>query len=119
VRPPWSANALALAALKAGAERPDALVAAATRAVAEREDLARGLERIPRVRTWPSSANFCLVEVPDGPRVVAALREAGIAVRPAGSFPGLGPSHVRVTARGPTENARLLDALHAAVAACP
>jgi histidinol-phosphate/aromatic aminotransferase/cobyric acid decarboxylase-like protein/adenosyl cobinamide kinase/adenosyl cobinamide phosphate guanylyltransferase len=119
VRPPWSANALALAALKAAAERPDALAAAATRAVAEREDLARGLERIPRVRTWPSSANFCLIEVPDGPRVVAALREAAIAVRPAGSFPGLGPSHVRVTARGPAENARLLEALHAAVAACP
>jgi histidinol-phosphate/aromatic aminotransferase/cobyric acid decarboxylase-like protein/adenosyl cobinamide kinase/adenosyl cobinamide phosphate guanylyltransferase len=119
VRPPWSVNAVALAALKAAAHRPDAFAAAAGRAVAEREDLARGLERIPRLRTWPSSANFCLIEVPDGPRVVRALREAGIAVRPAGSFPGLGPSHVRVTARGPAENARLVEALHAAVTACP
>jgi hypothetical protein len=40
------------------------------------------------VRTRSSSANFCLIEVPDGARVVAALREAGIAVRPAESFPG-------------------------------
>ena len=56
--------------------------------------------------------------MPDGPRVVAALRERGIAVRPAASFPGLGPEHLRLTARGPAENARLVSALAEAVAAC-
>jgi histidinol-phosphate/aromatic aminotransferase/cobyric acid decarboxylase-like protein len=119
VRPPWSVNALALAALAAAARRPEALAAAAVRASAERSDLQRGLARIPRVRTWPSSANFCLVEVPDGPRVASALKEGGIAVRPAASFPGLGSSHLRITAREPAANARLLTALHEAVAACP
>ncbi|MGH2949606.1 MAG: bifunctional adenosylcobinamide kinase/adenosylcobinamide-phosphate guanylyltransferase [Solirubrobacteraceae bacterium] len=118
VRPPWSVNALALAALTVVAERPDALAAAAERATAEREDLSRRLASISRLRAWPSSANFCLVEVPDGPHVLRALRAAGIAVRPAASFPGLGPSHLRLTARDPEQNARLAEALAQAVAAC-
>jgi precorrin-6Y C5,15-methyltransferase (decarboxylating) CbiT subunit len=81
------------------------------RVTEEREDLARRLRSIPGVRTWPSSANYCLVEVPDGPRVDAALRDGGIAVRPAASFPGLGPNHLRITARAAAENERLAEAL--------
>lgn len=117
-RPPWSANALALAALTAAASRPDALAATAARAHDERTDLERRLVGLRGVRTWPSVTNFCLVEVPDGPRVTAALRGRRIAVRPAASFPGLGPDHIRLTARGPAENARLVVALTEAVAAC-
>jgi histidinol-phosphate aminotransferase len=69
------------------------------------------------VRTWPGAAGFCLVEVDDGPAVLAALREQRIAVRPAASFPGLGSGHLRITARNPKQNARLADALAKAVAA--
>jgi len=119
VRPAWSANALALAALAAAARRPQALAAAAERARAEREHLTRGLAEIPRVRSWPSMTNFCLIEVPDGARVVEALRARGIAVRPAASFPGLGANHLRLTARSPAANERLLDALAHAVRGCP
>jgi histidinol-phosphate/aromatic aminotransferase/cobyric acid decarboxylase-like protein/adenosyl cobinamide kinase/adenosyl cobinamide phosphate guanylyltransferase len=119
VRPPWSVNSLALAALTAAAERCEEVAAAAVRASAERDDLLRGLALIPRVRTWPSCANFCLIQVPDGPRVVAALRVGGIAVRPADSFPGLTSSHLRLVAREPTANARLMKALETAVAGCP
>lgn len=111
VRPPWSANAVALAALTAIAQRPQALAEAAERAAAERSDLADRLDRIAGVRTWPGVANFCLVEVADGPAVAAALRERGIAVRPAASFPGLGSGHLRITARGAPENERLARAL--------
>ena len=117
VRPPWSANALALAALAAAARRPDALAAIAERAGAEREDLERRLDGLAGVRTWPSAANFCLLEVADGPTVLAALRERRIAVRAAASFPGLGPGHLRVTARAPQENERLVAALSEAVSA--
>jgi histidinol-phosphate/aromatic aminotransferase/cobyric acid decarboxylase-like protein/adenosyl cobinamide kinase/adenosyl cobinamide phosphate guanylyltransferase len=117
VRPPWSANALALAALAAAAARPDALAAAARRAQEEREDLEQRLARLDGVRTWPGAAGFCLVEVDDGPAVLAALREQRIAVRPAASFPGLGSGHLRITARNPKQNARLADALAKAVAA--
>jgi histidinol-phosphate/aromatic aminotransferase/cobyric acid decarboxylase-like protein/adenosyl cobinamide kinase/adenosyl cobinamide phosphate guanylyltransferase len=119
VRPPWSVNALALAALTAAAHRPDDVAAAAVRANAERDDLLRGLALIPRVHTWPSCANFCLIEVPDGPHVTAVLRDRGIAVRPADSFPGLTSAHLRLAARDPAANARLLKALEAAVAGCP
>jgi histidinol-phosphate/aromatic aminotransferase/cobyric acid decarboxylase-like protein/adenosyl cobinamide kinase/adenosyl cobinamide phosphate guanylyltransferase len=111
VRAPWSANALALAALTAAARRPDALAAIAERASAEREDLEHRLAGVPGVRSWPSAANFCLVEVADGPAVLAALRERQIAVRAAASFPGLGPGDLRLTARTPQENERLVAAL--------
>ncbi len=115
VRPPWSANALALAALSAAARHPDALAAIAERAGAEREDLEHRLADISGVRSWPSAANFCLVEVANGPAVLAALRERRIAVRAAASFPGLGPGDLRVTARAPEANERLVAALAEAV----
>jgi histidinol-phosphate/aromatic aminotransferase/cobyric acid decarboxylase-like protein len=118
VRPPWSANALALAALAAAAGRPDALAALAERADGEREDLVARLARVQGVRSWPSATNFCLVEVEDGPAVLAALRAERIAVRSCASFPGLGPNHLRLTARGAVENARLTEALAGAVAVC-
>jgi histidinol-phosphate/aromatic aminotransferase/cobyric acid decarboxylase-like protein len=116
-RPPWSCNTLALAALAAAAQHPDAIAAIAERAAAERADLAARLAAIPGVRVWPAAANFCLVEVADGPAVVAALRGRAIAVRPAASFPGLGPGHLRITARAPAANARLAEALAEALGA--
>jgi histidinol-phosphate/aromatic aminotransferase/cobyric acid decarboxylase-like protein/adenosyl cobinamide kinase/adenosyl cobinamide phosphate guanylyltransferase len=115
-RPPWSANALALAALEAACRRPTELDAIAERVAAERDDLARRLAAIDGVRTWPSVANFCLIEVDDGERVAARLRARGIAVRPAASFPGLDTRHVRITARDPAANERLAAALAEAVA---
>ncbi len=116
VRPPWSVNALALAALAAFASRPDALAEAAERARAEREDLVARLAAVAGVRTWPAAANFVLVEVADGAAVAARLREQRIAVREAASFPGLGAGHLRLTARTPEKNARLVAALAEAVA---
>ena len=116
VRPPWSANVLALAALTAAAARPEAMAEIAERVAGEREDLERRLAGVPGVRVWPGAANFCLIEVADGPRVVERLRAEAIAVRPAASFPGLGDGHIRVTARDPEANARLVASLSAAVA---
>jgi histidinol-phosphate aminotransferase len=116
VRPPWSCNALALAALLATAQRPEALEAAAARAQAERADLEQRLADVPGLRTWPAAANYVLVRVRDGPAVTARLRDAGIAVRPAGSFPGLTAGDLRITARGPRDNARLAGLLAEAVA---
>lgn len=117
VRPPWSCNALALAALAALARRPDALATNAVRAQAERADLEARLAAIPGLTTWPAAANYVLVRVAGyGPGVTAHLRDAGIAVRPAGSFPGLTADDLRLTARDPQANERLARALAAAVA---
>jgi histidinol-phosphate/aromatic aminotransferase/cobyric acid decarboxylase-like protein/adenosyl cobinamide kinase/adenosyl cobinamide phosphate guanylyltransferase len=115
VRPPWSCNALALAALQAMAQRPEALDAAAQRAQVERADLERRLEQIPGVRTWPAAANFVLVRVADGAAVAARLRAEGIAVRPAGSFPGLTDDDLRITARSARDNERFARVLATAV----
>lgn len=117
VRPPWSANVLALQALVTAAAHPQPLAAIAERAAAEREDLERRLAAIDGVRHWPGAANFCLIKVTGGPRVVTALRREAIAVRPAASFPGLTDDHIRLTARDPAANARLADALARAVSA--
>ena len=116
VRPPWSCNALALAALRVTAQRPEALATAAARAQAERADLEERLAALSGVRMWPAAANYVLVRVRDGAAVTARLRAAGIAVRPAGSFPGLTADHLRITARGARDNERLAGALAEALA---
>ncbi len=107
VRPPWSSNVLALAALTAAAAHREELAALSERAAAERADLERHLRAIDGVCVWPSATNFCLIQVADGGAVLAALRAQRIAVRPAASFPGLGPGHLRITARDPERNARV------------
>ena len=119
VKPPWSANALALAAITAAAAHEHELAALAERASAERDDLQRRLNEIDGVRVWPSATNYCLIEIADGPRVVAALRAERIAVRHAASFPGLGAGHIRITARDPDANARVAAALKAAMKPLP
>jgi histidinol-phosphate/aromatic aminotransferase/cobyric acid decarboxylase-like protein/adenosyl cobinamide kinase/adenosyl cobinamide phosphate guanylyltransferase len=116
VRPPWNANALALAALRACAPRAGAARTVAERAARARERLRGDLERLPGVRTWPSAANFLLARVPDGESVHASLLARGIAVRPARTFPGLTPDHLRVTVRDEAANARLATALREALA---
>jgi histidinol-phosphate aminotransferase len=114
VRPPWSVNAVALAALRACAGHDGEDRARAT--AAAREDLRAALDVLPGVRTWPSAANFLLVRVPGGERIRTALLQRGVAVRPASTFPGLGPDHLRVTVRAPAANARLVAALAEALA---
>ena len=54
----------------------------------------------------PSRASFVLAEVGDG--VHAALRDGGIAVRRADTFPGLGPAWVRIAVRPPDTTDLLL-----------
>jgi histidinol-phosphate/aromatic aminotransferase/cobyric acid decarboxylase-like protein len=110
-RQPWSVNALALAALEACASDRETPREVGVEVAAARAELLGELRCLPRVRAWPGAANFLLLEVPDGQAVVDALRAAGIAVRPAASFPGLGEDHVRVAVRRPHENRRLIEAL--------
>lgn len=119
VRPPWSVNAFAIAAMLALAAHPDELATRAERAGRERADLVRGLADLPDVRVWPSAVNHVLVQVPNGPRVTAALRAARVTVRPCGSFPGLTDDHLRITARDADANAHLVSALADALGPAP
>jgi histidinol-phosphate/aromatic aminotransferase/cobyric acid decarboxylase-like protein len=110
-RQPWSVNAPALAALELCARDRTTPPRVAAEVAAARAELIDALAALPAVRTWPSAANFVLLEVAHGAAVVASLRAAGIAVRPAASFPGLTDDHIRVAVRRPHENARLVEAL--------
>jgi histidinol-phosphate/aromatic aminotransferase/cobyric acid decarboxylase-like protein len=111
-RQPWSVNALAVAALEYCASDLETPTRVAAEVGAARSTLFEALSQLPVVeQIWPGSANFLLLRVSDGPLVVAHLAERGIAVRPASSFPGLGPGHLRVAVRADRDNARLVAAL--------
>jgi histidinol-phosphate aminotransferase len=110
-RQPWSVNSVACAALAACAGDRATAARVAERVASAREELVRALGRLPGVRVWPSAANFLLLQVPAGPAVRSGLAERGIAVRPADSFPGLGPDYVRIAVRSPEDNRRLVTTL--------
>jgi histidinol-phosphate aminotransferase len=113
-RPQWPVSTLVLTAVIACNE-PGALAeaaAAATELTEHRDHLATELASIPGITVaHPAHAPFLLLRVPNGPAVRAALRERGIAVRRADTFPGLTPDHLRVAVRAPDDCAPLLAAL--------
>lgn len=114
-RQPWSVNAPACAALEfcmtdhRSRRRVSAAVSDA------RAKLIAAVAAIDGVTVWPSQANFLLLRVPHGPETIARLGAAGIAVRPAHTFPGLGPDHLRIAVRHDVENRRLVRALAQAI----
>ena len=108
-RPQWPVGTLALHAVIACAEVPTDDIAAEY--AAHRAHLAAELDRLGVTVHGPAAAPFLLIEVPDGERVRTALREHGVAVRRADTFPGLGPDHLRVAVRPPEQCAPLLKAL--------
>ena len=59
----------------------------------------------------PSSANFILVQVGDGPRVWGEMQKLGVITRPMSGY-GL-PAWIRISIGTPAENARSLAALRA------
>jgi histidinol-phosphate/aromatic aminotransferase/cobyric acid decarboxylase-like protein len=114
-RQPWSVNGLALAALETCASdhtTPAVIARAVTNA---REDLTARLTDLPEVRTWSSTANFVLIQLPRGAETVRRLSALGIAVRPAHSFPGLSADHLRLAVRHPADHARLARTLRTAM----
>lgn len=57
----------------------------------------------------PATANFILVQVGDGLKVAAALRQRGVIVRPMGPYQL--PQHIRITLGTRSENLQCLQAL--------
>ena len=108
-QPPWSVSAAAiacgLAALKDAGH-----VAATTAALRAEAARLAGRLRSQGWRVLPSATHFMLIEVGDAAGVRATLlREHRIQVRNSASF-GL-PGFVRVAARRPEENERLVEAM--------
>ncbi|MQA15474.1 MAG: threonine-phosphate decarboxylase [Pseudonocardiaceae bacterium] len=117
-RPPWPVGTLVLEAVTA-CSAPGAVAEAAqaaAQAARHRDQMADRLAELPGVAVHvPASGPYLLLRVPEGERVRAALRNAGIAVRRADTFPGLSPDHLRVAVRPPEVVTVLLDALRAAL----
>jgi threonine-phosphate decarboxylase len=107
-QPPWSVNALAqaagVAALRDPAHRQDSL----GRLARAKQELVAGLARLG-LAPAPSAAHFFLLRVGHGAAFRLALLRRGVLVRDCASF-GL-PAHVRIAARRPGENERLLNAV--------
>jgi adenosylcobyric acid synthase len=111
MRQPWPVNKLALAALVACAHHQDEGDELAREVARARDELLAHLRRLPTIRVWPAVANFVLIEARDGPALLEGLLEKGVAVRPAGTFPGLSSNHLRVSVRNSADNRVLLRAL--------
>ncbi len=119
-QPPWSVSSPALAAIEACCR--DVAVAEAARAVpaitARRELLVDGLRRLGCIVVGTPVTPFVLADT--GPALPAgapadhvreSLRRKGIAVRRGDTFPGLGPTWIRLAVRDPESTAIVLAAL--------
>lgn len=110
VQTPWAVSSPAIAATVACCG-PAAAAEGSRRAqsvVRRRELLEDGLRR-RGIDVVPSAAPFVLAR--PGTGVHAALRERGVAVRRADTFPGLDGSWVRIAVRRPAVTLRLLEEL--------
>jgi cobyrinic acid a,c-diamide synthase len=107
---PWSLSSPALAATLActAAEALPEALARAHELVSWRQSLQKGLadQGVPFV---PSGGPFVLARPGEG--IHGLLREHGVAVRRADTFPGLDASWVRLAVRPPETTRRFLDAL--------
>nr|MBI3611642.1 threonine-phosphate decarboxylase [Nitrospirota bacterium] len=114
LQPPWSVNMPAqVFAVAALGDR-----GYASRSLAsmqrERAHFVMNLKALPGVRTYPSEANFLLLELPasHSARVCAeALAGRGLLIRDCSSVPGLNRRTIRVAVRRRAENGRLVAAL--------
>lgn len=115
-RPHWPLGTLQLEAITATAS-PAAVAEAERGAETLAAYRAAMIERLTglgvEVHT-PAAGPFLLLRVPDGELLRKHLAAAGIAVRRADTFPGLGPDHLRVAVRGPAQVDRLVAAIRSA-----
>lgn len=111
LRLPYNVNVLTAAAADLVLARRDVLLDQTQRIVAGRSALEAALDAMPRVRRFPSAANFVLARLPDAPAAFEGLKGRGILVRNLhGSHPLL-TNCLRFTIGTPEENARLAAAL--------
>ncbi|MBM7519857.1 histidinol-phosphate/aromatic aminotransferase/cobyric acid decarboxylase-like protein [Nocardioides nitrophenolicus] len=109
---PWSVGTTAAAAVIAcvSAEAAQEATRRAEQIRDWREHVEKGLADLG-VHHLPSTASFVLARV--GAGVHARLRDSGIAVRRADTFPGLDDSWIRIAVRPPDTTNELLRALRA------
>lgn len=107
-RPAWNVNALAQAAGVAALEDPEHLNRCMAALGRSKKELVAGLQALG-LEPVPSDTHFFLVPVKNAAAWRGALLRQGVLVRDCASF-GL-PGYVRIAARRPEENTRLLAAV--------
>jgi histidinol-phosphate aminotransferase len=119
-QPLWSVGSLALEAAIAcsSAEAGAEVARIAKQKTSDRDHLLELLAGLDGIEvTTPARAPFVLIRVwgPDPAGVHRRLRDDGLAVRRADTFPGLGPGWLRAAVRDPGTSARFAAALARAV----
>jgi histidinol-phosphate aminotransferase len=113
IRQPFNINSIAQAGALAALD--DTAHAEKTRRVNSRglKLYARAFRKLG-LEFIPSSANFILVRVGDGPRIFNDLQKLGVIVRPMGGYQL--PEWIRISIGTPKENQRCLEALKSVIA---
>jgi histidinol-phosphate aminotransferase len=117
VRPPYNVSVLDEAAAEFALEHLDVLQQQCERIRQDREGLRAALGAIPGVASFESRANFVLVRVAGASAVAAGMRERGVLIKDVSRMHPLLSDCLRLTVGTPDENAAMLAALRAALAA--
>jgi histidinol-phosphate aminotransferase len=114
VRLPYHISALTQACGEVALKHANEVLSGVGEIVAERERLAKELERVPGVETFPSDANFILIRTSwDGTTLWRALADAGVLVR---DFSNLIPRALRVTVGTADDNIAFVETLRKVLA---
>jgi len=111
---PWSVNVAAEAVARACLTVAPGFIEKTRDFIAsERRKIEAGLSRLPKLRAFPSSANFIMVEAVNergAGDFARHLLGSGIVPRDLSALPGCGPGLYRLGIRSPQDNARFLTA---------
>lgn len=118
VRSPYNVNSLTHVVAERMLAHHDVLEAQAQAIVTERERLDAELRKLPRIRVFPSDANFILVRVPDAAAVFEGMRRRGVLIKNLDTGVPLLEGCVRLTIGTPEENRRCLAAFAESLAEC-
>jgi histidinol-phosphate aminotransferase len=112
---PYNVNQFSLTAAEVALENLARFEPAIEAILRERKRLKAELDQVPGVRTFPTGANFFLLELDVSPRpVFEDMYGQGVLVRDVSSYPMLSRC-LRVTVGKPEENDRFLSAFRAAL----
>jgi histidinol-phosphate aminotransferase len=112
IRQPFNANLLAQTAALAALDDTEHVRKTRQNNFAGLEFFVQAFRQL-KLEHVPSFANFILVRVGEGQKVFDAMQKLGVITRPMGGYQL--PEWIRISIGTPTENARCLDALKAAL----
>jgi histidinol-phosphate aminotransferase len=115
-RLPYHLSALTQACGEVAVRHAGATLSAVEEIVAERDRLAKEMQRVRNVEVFPSAANFLLFRTPlEGAKLWRSLADRGVLIRDFSTMPGL-ERCLRVTVGSSEQNAAFVEALRGVLA---